>query len=416
MQLHKRLSSEQVKAILKGYVEGYLSVKEALDLLSVSRTVFFDLAKRYRKNPNTFSIAYKRQSPKRISEGFERKILKELQEDRKLIQNPKISISTYNYSAIRDNLKRKGVRVSLTTTIRRAKEYGYYKPQKERRLHDRQVITTAIGALIQHDASHHLWSPYASEKWVLITSLDDYSRYLLYANLIEAESTWAHIEAVREVMMVIGVPLQYYVDSLRVFRWVAHGESIWVKQHLKTDEVNTQWKQCVETAGSKVIFALSAQAKGKVERPYRWLQDRIVRTCARERIQGIEEARGVLKYEVNRYNNHQVHSTTGEIPKIRFVRSREAGQNLFRPLVIPKPYTHIDDVFCLRETRTTDGYRKISLSNQIISVPDVKPYEPVQVHIIPNRKDQTIGIRIWHQNRLVLTTTYPKSAFPRVHF
>ena len=67
-----------------------------------------------------------------------------------------------------------------------------------------------------------------------------------------------------------------------------------------------------------VTYALSPQAKGKIERPYRWLQDRIVRTCALERISSFEEARTVLKEEVHRYNHLQVHSTTGEIPAIRF--------------------------------------------------------------------------------------------------
>jgi len=48
------------------------------------------------------------------------------------------------------------------------------------------------------------------------------------------------------------------------------------------------------------VDALSPQAKGKVERPYRWLQDRIVRTCAIEKLITIDEVRAVLKEEVNR--------------------------------------------------------------------------------------------------------------------
>jgi hypothetical protein len=416
MQLHKRFSNEQVKAILGNNLKGQISVKEALQLLEIGRSRFFLLRNKYEKDPEGFSISYARQTHKRIGERAEEKIQKELIEDHKLVQNPKISITTYNYSAIRDNLKRKGVAVSLPTIICRAKELGYYQPRKERQLHDREVLTTAIGALIQHDASHHLWSPFAKEKWTLITSLDDYSRYLLYANLFDAESTWAHIEAAREVLTKQGIPMRYYVDSLRVFRFVSHGDSIWVEQQAKTDEVNPQWKQCVETAGSKVIYALSPQAKGKIERPYRWLQDRIVRTCAREKITTIKDAREVLRYEEERYNKHQVHSTTGEIPEIRFNRARESGQSFFRPFIVPQPYIQADDVFCLRETRQTDGYRKISLWNQILQVPKVDPFEEVDIHIIPNRKSQAIGIRIWHQNRLVLTTSYPRSMFPKVQF
>ena len=84
------------------------------------------------------------------------------------------------------------------------------------------MVTIAIGALIQHDASHHKWSPYAGERGVLITSIDDFSRKLLYADFFEQETTWAHIKAAESVMLTYGIPLRYYVDSLRVFRLV-HG-------------------------------------------------------------------------------------------------------------------------------------------------------------------------------------------------
>ena len=417
MQLHKRLSLEQVKAILAGYGEGKVSGVEALDLLGVKRAVFFELVKRYRKDPGAFSIEYHRKSPRRIGDEEEKKIKQALWEDRRLVENPKIPVWSYNYSAVRDRLlKKEDVSVSVPTLIERAKRYGCYKPQKERRIHDRQVLTTAIGGLVQHDASHHLWSPYAQEKWVLITSLDDYSRTLLYAEFAESESTWAHIEAVRSVVGQSGVPLRYYVDSLRIFRFVSEGGSIWEEQNLKTDDVNPQWKRCVELAGAKVIYALSPQAKGKIERPYRWLQDRIVRTCALEKISRIKEGREVLRAEVERYNHHQVHSTTLEVPSIRFARARKEGATLFRPFLVPKPYTHIDDIFCLQETRTTDGYRKISLWNQVIAVPKVDPYEDVEIHIIPNRRDDTIGIRIWCEGRLVLVTTFPRTTLPKVRF
>ena len=75
----------------------------------------------------------------------------------------------------------------------------------------------------------------------------------------------------------------------------------------------------------------------KVERPYRWLQDRIVRTCAIEELTTIDEVRAVLREEVDRYNNYQVHSTTGESPSIRFEKARKEGNSLFRPFVLPKP-------------------------------------------------------------------------------
>ena len=155
----------------------------------------------------------------------------------------------------------------------------------------------------------------------MITSLDDFSRKILYADLFEQETTWAHIKAAETLMVNYGIPLRYYVDSLRVFRFVQGRDSFWKKHVLETDEADPQWRQVMNVLGVEAIFALSPQAKGKTERPYRWLQDRVVRTCAIEKLTTIEEARAVLKEELDRYNNHQVHSTTGEVPSIRFEKA-----------------------------------------------------------------------------------------------
>src|SRR5574340_178236 len=115
-----------------------------------------------------------------------------------------------------------------------------------------------------------------------------------------------------------GVPLGYYVDNLRVFRFIQNRDSYWRKHVLVTDDVDPQWRQVMRLMGVGIVYALSPQAKGKIERPYRWLQDRIVRTCALEKLTTIEQARDALKDEVSRYNQHQVHSTTGQIPNLRF--------------------------------------------------------------------------------------------------
>ena len=179
-------------------------------------------------------------------------------------------------------------------------------------------MTTAIGALVQHDASTHKWSPLASEKWTLITSIDDFSRKILFADFCDRETTWAHIQATQFVCMKFGLPARYYVDSLRVFRFVQGRDSVWRKHVLETDDVDTQWRKMMRVLGVDVSYALSPQAKGKVERPFRWLQDRLVRTSVYEGLSTREEVRAALHAEVHRYNDHQVHSTTGEIPNRRF--------------------------------------------------------------------------------------------------
>ena len=167
--------------------------------------------------------------------------------------------------------------------------------------------------------------------------------------------------------------------------------------------------------GVDVTYALSPQAKGKIERPYRWLQDRIVRTCALENLTALEDVRSVLRDEVDRYNNHQVHSTTGEIPGLRFDNARKSGNSLFRPFSLPKPYTSPKDVFCLRETRILNGYRRISLFNHEIEVPHVPLREDVELHMIPDLGKQVLEVRIWWNKKMVHSVTLPLADL-RVHF
>lgn len=413
-QLHKRFSDEQVSFLLHSYSQGLLSRQEVQDSLLIGKTRFFELWKQYQTDPDSFSIAYQRQPSRRISEKVERVIENELLRDKELIENPEIPISTYNYSALRDRLLKQGITVSVNTIIDRAKRLGCHKPRKKHKVHDREVLTSSAGALIQHDGSTHLWSPYSKEKWTLITSIDDFSRLLLFADFFPAETTWAHIQATRTVIETFGLPLRYYVDSLRVFRFVQGRDSFWRKHVLQTDDVDTQWGKMMRLLGVDVIFALSPQAKGKIERPYRWMQDRIVRTCALENIRELAEAREVLHEERDRYNNHQVHSTTGEIPALRFARALSSGNSLFRPFSVPKPYSSPEDIFCLRETRIINGYGRISLFNHEIRIANVPLRQEVDVHLVPDPSRNIMQIRIWFQDALAHSVDLPLESF-RVH-
>lgn len=161
-----------------------------------------------------------------------------------------------------------------------------------------------------------------------------------------------------------------------------------------------EWKRIMNECKVKVTYALSPQAKGKIERPYRWLQDRIVRTCARENIRSIKEVREVLIYEVRRYNEQQVHSETKEIPAIRFERAIKEGKTLFRPFRMPSPYESTKDIFCIREERTTNAYRKISIDGIELRVSGVDPYEKVELRMVPDEDTGLTEIRFWHKGRL----------------
>ena len=213
-QIHKRFTSGQVKILLQAYLGGKLKRTEVQEVLGVGKTRFFALLEEYRRGPEGFEISYGRRSSSKLTPAAEAKIRQELLREKKLIDDPRLPISSYNYSAVRDRLKKNGMSVSVPTIIRRAKDLDCYIPHRRKpEPHTREVLTSSIGALIQHDASLHLWSHYAHEKWTLITSIDDFSRKLLFADLFPQETTWTHIQAAQTLMESYGIPLRYYVDS-----------------------------------------------------------------------------------------------------------------------------------------------------------------------------------------------------------
>ena len=414
-QLHKRFTSNQVKELLERYLKKEVERSYIQDVLGIKRRRFFILLNQYKEDSKHFSIQYQRTTPARISKEVEQNILKELTIEKGIIQNKEVPLSSYNYSFIKDHLKKKyHQKVSLTTVIRRAKKYGFYLKKPKRTIHDREVLTRHVGELIQHDSSFHLWAPAAQEKWYLITSLDDYSRLILYAALVKKETTWAHILALQTVILRYGFPYCYYVDSHSIFRFVQGRDSNWRKHHLLTDEATPQWKQVLDDCNVKVTYALSPQAKGKMERPYGWLQDRLVRICVREDISDITPAQHLLRQEIHRYNYQQVHSTTQEIPYFRFQRALKEKRSFFREFKISPPYQSAKDIFCLRMGRTVDPYRRVSISPLQFKV-HADPQKEINLRIYP-LNDEISEIRFWCEGKLIDIQKVKNSELKGVHF
>jgi hypothetical protein len=121
-QLHKRFTADQVKALLHGYRQGTMSRAEAEGILNIGKTRFFALLTEYQQSPATFAIAYERGTPAKLSASVESSIQKALLREKELVNDPRLPISDYNYSALRDRLKKTGVTVSATTITYWAKK------------------------------------------------------------------------------------------------------------------------------------------------------------------------------------------------------------------------------------------------------------------------------------------------------
>jgi transposase len=128
-QLHKRFTDDQVQVLLNGHCQGLLDRAEIQEILGIGKTRFFALLKEYRQDTAAFSVGYERHTPNRLSAAVEAEIERELLREKAIVEGKRLPISGYNYSALRDRLKKKGIDVSVTTIIDRAKHLDCYKPQ-----------------------------------------------------------------------------------------------------------------------------------------------------------------------------------------------------------------------------------------------------------------------------------------------
>ncbi len=123
-QMHKRHTNDQVKMILERYLKKELSSEQAMDLLELKRSQFFELVKRFKENKENFSIEYKRNGKTRgINKEVEESILKELCIEKGLIDDTAMPVRFYNYSYVQDQMIKKYQQsVSIPTIINRAKK------------------------------------------------------------------------------------------------------------------------------------------------------------------------------------------------------------------------------------------------------------------------------------------------------
>ena len=417
-QIHKKFNDEQVKELLQKYLNKEIERKYIQEILGVGKSRFFELIQSYRTNPKKFSVEYKRSGQTRsIDPEIKKNIAKELAIDKKAIQNKDIPLYRYNYSYVQKRLKREYKQTtSLPTIIRYAKTHGFYLSKRNKpKSHDREVLTNNVGELIQHDASYHLWAPDAGVKWCLITSLDDHSRFMLYAKLVEHESSWDHIQALQSVVIKYGAPLAYYTDCHAIFRYIKGRDQRHYSFEKFTDDVDPQWKMVIKDCNIKPIYALSPQAKGKIERPYGWVQDHLIRTCIRENVKDINHAQHVLNAELDHYNYKQVHSTTLEIPSRRFNSALEAKKSLFRSWTIPSPFVSLRDIFALRCRRFIDNYHSVSIGPLRTKLSLVESRQPVDIRIYILEPD-FYELRFWYHAKLIKVFREKIKHFLPVHF
>ena len=131
--------------------------------------------------------------------------------------------------------------------------------------------------------------------------------------------------------------------------------------------------------GIKLLKANSPNAKGKVERPFRYLQDRLCRRLAREMVKDINHANQILQEEIEYHNSGKKHSTTGQLPVDRMNLSIQEGTSVIRSFDAKK--LNPKDIFCLYDIRSVDKFHRISYDGRKIQLPRVRMGQKVEIKL-----------------------------------
>jgi transposase len=173
--------------------------------------------------------------------------------------------------------------------------------------HRKRFEAPQAGLLIQRDTSIHLWVPEAEQPWKLILDLDDHSRTITGALFSLHDDVLSNLQVTGQTLSRYGRPTAYYTDNNPIFNPLRRlPKTYQYFRYRKGNEAETlpQFKRALQELGIQMIQATpyQPQGKGKVERMFQFLQDRLLKEMAHRKIQTLEEANRYLARFVHWYN------------------------------------------------------------------------------------------------------------------
>lgn len=168
---------------------------------------------------------------------------------------------------------------------------GLWKPRRRKEHHRaRRERKQAFGELVQLDGSHHDWLEGRGERMVLMAMIDDATN-TVSAHFSQSEDAKSCMILLKDWLKTYGCPGAIYADRHSI--WVARaGESGY-----REDTDTTQLRRCLRELNIEFIAANSPQAKGRVERLFGTLQDRLVKEMRLRGINNMDDANQFLKEE-----------------------------------------------------------------------------------------------------------------------
>ncbi len=283
-------------------------------------------------------------------------------------------------------LQREGIAVGRTTLRRILVNAGLKSPQRRRppKHRVRRQRMPRQGMLIQMDGSHHPWLGDQVPPFTLLIAVDDATGTVAHALFCEKEESYTYFLLIQDLLQSVGIPIALYVDRHGVFRHTP-GSGL--------PGTSTQFSRAMDELGIQMIFALSPQAKGRVERAAGTFQDRLVTELRLAGASSIREANGVLEQFLPRYNR-------------RFQVPPQCSESAYRPL---GPDLSLEQVLCFKHRRKVakDNTVKFQLHTlQLLPEPERPSYAGAVVEVLEGLDGR---LRVRHEERIINAQEAPPS-------
>lgn len=221
------------------------------------------------------------------------------------------------------------------------------------------------GLLLQLDGSPHAWLEERGPRLVLLGAIDDATGEVLAAVFREQEDSVGYFLLLRQVVRTRGVPCAVYTDRHSIFT-PARKKPLSLEEQLRGYRRPTQFGQLLEAFGIASVFARSPQAKGRIERLWNTLQDRLVSELRLAGASTLEAANEVVARFLPDFNR-------------RFPVPPAQPDDAFRPTP-----DNAEDLFCFRYNRVvaTDNTVRIGdLTLQVTPGPGERSYARARVQV-----------------------------------
>ena len=274
-------------------------------------------------------------------------------------------------------LERDGIRISdetlrgwlieaeLWKKKRKGKQHRQWRPRKER-----------YGEMIQVDGSHHDWFEGRGPVCVLMGYIDD-ATGKVSGRFYEYEGTIPAMDSFRRYIRKNGIPMSLYMDKHSTYK--STGEPT-IEEQLNGTEPVSEFGRALKELGVQLIHAHSPQAKGRVERLFNTLQDRLVKEMRLRGISSIAEANEFLKEYLPIYNR-------------RFGKKAAEAENLHRPT---SKGLNLDRILCIKTERTVRNDFTIAHDRKLYQIEETVKTKKLMVEEYTNG-----SMAIWCQGQKV---------------